>query len=109
VIAARAAAVYGTVLAGRVSGISPDQPGALMRLQVDRLPLPPGGTEEHADTCLAFGVAVMHDMPEDQVSWIDQDACFLPCFADHALDHGLAGLQVPAGRSARVPRFPDDL
>jgi hypothetical protein len=76
-----------------------------MRLQVGWLALPPGGAEEHADACLAFRVAVVHDMPEDQVGRIDQDARLLTCFADHALDHGLARLQVPRRRSAWVRKI----
>ena len=43
--------------------------------------------------------AVVNDMAEGQVSRVDQDACFLPRFADRFLDRGFTCLQVPAGRA----------
>ena len=40
------------------------QPGALVRLQVGWLALPPDGGEKEADARLTFGAAVMNDVTE---------------------------------------------
>jgi len=49
---------------GRPGRIGPVQPGALVRLQVGWLALPPDGGEEEADARLTFGAAVMNDVTE---------------------------------------------
>jgi hypothetical protein len=41
----------------------------------------------------------MNDVTEGEVGRVDQDACFLACFADRSLDHRFTCLQVPAGRA----------
>jgi hypothetical protein len=70
---------------------------------VNRFARPARRGEEDPDAALAFGVAVVDDVGEDQVGGVDTDAGFLGRFADSAAGNGLSVLQVPGRGSARVP------
>ena len=80
--------------------VGPVQSSAFVRLLVDWLPVPAGGGEEEPDARLAFGVSVMNDVAEGQVSRIDEHTDFLMCFADRSMDHRFPCLQVARGRGA---------
>ncbi len=78
---------------------NPAEPSALARLPVDGLTGPSGDGEEEPDASLAFGVAVVDDVGENEIAWVDDDARFLVCLADAPLHDGFPGFQVTAGRA----------
>ncbi len=81
--------------------LEPSGPVEQGDLRVNWLARPARRGEEDPDAALAFGVAVVDDVGEEEVGGVDIDAGLLGRFADSAAGHGLAVLQVP-GRGTQL-------
>jgi hypothetical protein len=66
-----------------------------VRFPVDWLAGPPCDSEEEPDTSLAFRVAVMDDVAENEVAGIDTDPDLLTGLADSTAGNRFPGLQMP--------------
>src|SRR5262249_14437114 len=85
-------------MGGDLVGSVPGDPGAFVRLGVDRLPVPAGGGEEPADMRLTLGIAQVHHVDRAELLRTQTYADLLVRFPDHRVDHVLVSLDLSRGK-----------